>query len=153
MRNLKTQVWKFKDSISRAEFVALLVRALDIKPIPTEYDIAFSDVDSSSWYYDYVIAASSNGIVGGADGMFRPNDTITREEMCKMLVIASGNTAEEAELTFTDKDRIGDWATTYVAKAVSMGLMNGMDDGSFNPKGNALREQAFAVIYRILELK
>jgi len=142
---------RLKDSISRAEFVALLVRALNLEA--TENTVEFTDVSDAEWYEQYVKIASSNGIVGGADGMFRPNDTITREEMCKMLVIASGNTAEEAELTFTDKDRIGDWATTYVAKAVSMGLMNGMDDGNFNPKGNALREQAFAVIYRILKLK
>ena len=47
---------------------------------------------------------------------------------------------------------ISEWAKPYVAKAVTSGLMNGMDDGSFNPNGNALREHAFVVVFRILNV-
>ena len=142
---------RLKDSISRAEFVALLVRALNLET--TGNTVEFTDVSDADWYAQYVKIASSNGIAGGADGMFRPNDTITREEMCKMLVLASGNVAEETQTSFADYNIISDWAKGYVSKAASLGLMNGMDEGKFNPKGNALREQAFAVIYRILKLK
>ena len=142
---------RLKDSISRGEFVALLVRALNLEA--TGNTVEFTDVSDADWYAQYVKIASSNGIAGGADGMFRPNDTITREEMCKMLVLASGNVAEETQTSFADYNIISDWAKGYVSKAASLGLMNGMDEGKFNPKGNALREQAFAVIYRILKLK
>ena len=148
-----SQGLRLKDNISRAEFVALLVRALDIET--TENTIEFSDVSETDWFADYVLAASSNGIVNGSDGVFRPNDTVTREEMSKILVAASeymNLTAEESELSFIDVENISEWARSYVAEAVALGLMNGMDDGSFNPKGNALREQAFAVISRIMSL-
>lgn len=142
---------RLKDNISRGEFVALLVRALGIEP--TEVTVDFKDVSENDWFWEYVKAASSNGIVNGADGMFRPNDTITREEMSKILVSAmeyKNITAEKGEADFDDADNISYWAKEYVEKAVALGLVNGMGDGTFNPKGNALREQAFAVIYRVL---
>jgi len=142
---------RLKDSISRGEFVALLVRALGIEP--TEVAVDFKDVSENDWFYEYIKAASSNYIVNGADGMFRPNYTITREEMSKILVSAmeyKNITAEKVEAGFDDAESISHWAKEYVEKAVSLGLINGMGDGTFNPKGNALREQAFAVIYRVL---
>lgn len=47
---------------------------------------SFTDVVKGQWYADGVAWASANGVVSGyPDGSFRPNDTITREQMAAIL--------------------------------------------------------------------
>lgn len=141
------------DPISRSEFTTVVVRALGLDTEAAGYEPVFADVAQTDWFAPYVMAASKAGLVQGADGYFRPNDTITREELCKILIAAYETVQEEpvetADLPFTDSGMISDWAVPYVQKAVALGFMNGMEDGSFAPASNALREQAFAVIGRL----
>jgi hypothetical protein len=81
--------------ITRAEYAAILVRALGI---PEGGASSFSDVGSSDWYCGAVSAAVQYGIIKGyADGTFRPNANITREEAMAMLQRA----AKVAEFTGT----------------------------------------------------
>ena len=47
----------------------------------------FADVAEDSWYAAYVKAALDMGIISKADN-FRPDDAITREEMCEILISA-----------------------------------------------------------------
>ena len=52
----------------------------------TDPDFPFADVAKGQWYADGVAWASANGVVSGyPDGSFRPNDTITREQMAAIL--------------------------------------------------------------------
>ena len=47
----------------------------------------FTDITEGVWYYEAVLWAAANGIVlGYGDGRFGPNELITREQMCSMLV-------------------------------------------------------------------
>ena len=138
---------RLKDNISRAEFVTLIVRALELDM--SEYSNSFLDVDVKDWHAGYIATAYDAGLIGGADGIFRPDDTITREEMCKIIACAINIEYELKEPDFKDIDSISGWALEYVNKAYSLGLINGMDDGTFAPKNNALREQAFIILARI----
>ena len=138
-----------KNPISRAEFTALIVRAL--KSEDAEYKDTFSDVDRDSWYAPYIAAAYEKGLISGDNGMFRPNDSITREEICKIIMSAADKEAPVKELNFKDKDEISDWARDSVGKAYSLGIVNGTDGGAFSPKSRALREQAFVMVARLLE--
>ena len=93
---------------------------------------------------------------GDADGSFRPNDSISREEMAKVLVNAykiKTGTSEigSAELSYTDNAEIAVWAAEYVSQAGELGLIKGMDDGSFAPKSSMTRAQGAAVIYRLVK--
>ncbi len=140
---------RLKDTITRAEFTALIVRALGLEV--KDYKGTFTDVSATDWSAGYIAAAYEAGIVNGADGNFRPNDTITREEICKIIASAVKTESEAKELDFTDNDKISLWAFESVQKAYSLGIINGMDDGSFAPKNNALREQAFVMLARMSE--
>ena len=52
----------------------------------TDPDFPFADVAKGQWYADGVAWASANGVVSGyPNGSFRPNDTITREQMAAIL--------------------------------------------------------------------
>jgi len=140
------------DSVSRAELVTMVVRALNLTN--DGLDTGFDDVEKGSWYAPYVKAALDAGIIS-ADSLFRPNDKVTREEMAKILSGAHAIlqkttfTATEGKLTFADSDAVSDWAKGYVLYANQNGLMNGMDDNAFVPKANATRAQVATVIDRM----
>jgi len=142
---------RLKDNISRAEFTALVVRALDLESV--KYSGEFSDFSADEWYADVIATAKANGIAQGADGMFRPNDTITREEICKIVVstIKIKDNVQIENADFTDMNIVSNWATDSINIAYSLGLVNGMGDGTFAPKSNALREQAFIIIMRLMD--
>ena len=94
---------------------------------------------------------------GDTDGNFRPNDLITRQEMAKTLVNAyrlKTGTIDipVVEIMFTDQEQIDSWALESVQQATAMGLLKGMDNGSFAPLNSATRAQSATVIYRLLQL-
>ena len=59
---------------------------------------------------------------------------------------------ENSELYFTDNSDISSWATEYVKSAVYLGIIQGMDDGSFKPAKNATRAEAAVCIIRLLNI-
>lgn len=137
--------------ITRAEFAALMVRALNISA-PGE--MTFTDVAEGAWYAESIKIAAYAGLIQGYEGQFRPEDTITREEMA--VVIAKGyqflgHTAEKGAINrFTDQSEIAGWARDSVDIAATAGIISGMDDGRFAPGENATRAQASSMIQRLL---
>ena len=145
------------DNITRAEFTAIIVRALKI-PAYDEYEGIFSDITSDDWFYAVVESAYRAGIINGYDnGSFCPGNLITRQEMAKILVSACEylnikyNTAD-IDSVYSDFNSIADWAKESVAALTDLQLMRGMEDGSFSPHSNAVRAQAAVVAYRLLSL-
>lgn len=73
------------DSISRAEFCAMLGNLLDLYT-PGVTQSSFDDVAPDAWYSGVVHAMHELGYLGGyGDGTFRPEQTITQEEMVSIL--------------------------------------------------------------------
>ena len=136
-----------EDDITRAEFLALLVRCAGTEGAAYNGEIA--DVPADEWYAESCAAGIKAGVISAGDN-FRPNDKITREEMCKMLVDCYENTKnainDYADVSFTDTALISD--INSVKKAVSMKFMIGNADGSFAPSDTATRAEAAAVIKR-----
>lgn len=93
---------------------------------------------------------------GDENGNAAPNAVMTREEMAKMAASAlekiKGVPVPEPgeDAVFGDWEKISGWARPYVTSAADMGLIVGMEDGSFRPGDSVLREQAMVVIYRLL---
>lgn len=143
-----------ENKVTRAELISMVIRALDTDEEKVEFDNTFSDVAEDSWYAKSISAALSMGLISPSIS-FRPNDPINREEMCKILVGFAEKLGLEieqsGEITFKDNDNISPWAKDYVKKAVSLGLMNGMEDNTFAAKSTANRAQAVTVIERARE--
>ncbi len=113
--------------------------------IPVNYLMTFSDVNQSAWYAEGIRWAASQKIVTGADGMFRPNDAVTRQDLAVML--ARWQQAEGVVLdqtgeapAFADNDQIATYAAESVYLMQKAGVINGID-GNFQPKGTATRAQ------------
>jgi hypothetical protein len=72
-------------SITRAEFVAIVVRFMGETPDGSHVNI-FVDVQPTHWAYEYIsMAADAGWIVGYEDGTFRPNQHITRAEAVTLV--------------------------------------------------------------------
>lgn len=93
------------------------------------------DVDQSEWYANAVNWCVAHGIMTGYDdgsNTFGPNDSLTREQMCKVLAIAtkadyaSADPAKYNALLGTEET--DEWARPFVVWAVDEGLVNGVDN-------------------------
>ncbi|MCS3917381.1 lactocepin [Caldanaerobacter subterraneus subsp. tengcongensis MB4] len=140
--------------ITRAEFAALMIRALGIPEEP--YKGEFEDVKEGMWYANAIEAAYQEGIMLGDGKKMRPDDPITREEMAAVIMRVYSKLAGYKEenignTTFADNNKISEWARNVVANAVKLGIVRGYDDNTFKPKDNATRAEAAAMLYRILE--
>lgn len=104
--------------------------------------------DTAKWYYSAIETAYAHGALTGESRQCRPNDAITREEMAKMTVRALGlamlSGAAADDCPFSDVSV----AQGYVALAYRMGIIKGVSAYNFEPKKEATREQAAAVLLR-----
>ncbi|OMF89933.1 S-layer homology domain-containing protein [Paenibacillus sp. FSL R7-0273] len=78
-----------QQTVSRAEFAAMLVRSLGLLPEAAADAAAFSDVPAGAWFAADASAAARLGLVQGyADGTFRPEAPVTREQLAVMAARA-----------------------------------------------------------------
>ena len=137
------------DSITREAFVKMLITAMN-KPV-SRYDTPFTDVSDGAWYYDYVATAVNSGIVNGIeDDFFGVGYNITRQDICVLICRAfyEGQTAEDASCN--DFREVSDYAKTAVSVMYKNGILQGDDDGNFNPKATASRAEVAAIFSRLL---
>ena len=86
------------------------------------------------------------GVINGyTDGSFKPNDTVTRAEMAKMIyVLRTGNSDASAynndKTTFTDIN--GHWAAGYVKYCQSLGIIAGQSATKFAPDQTVTAQEA-----------
>lgn len=143
-------------AITRAEFAAMLVRALGLKEEAS--GAAFKDVAAGQWYAGAVGAAVKAGLIqGGADGSFRPNARITREEIAVMIaraLTATGNgsfASHAASIdSFADVAEVSGWAKEQVALGIEIGVLQG-NGGKLLPGSDATRAEAAVMLGRLLK--
>ncbi|WP_051251351.1 S-layer homology domain-containing protein [Paenibacillus harenae] len=144
--------------ITRAEFAALLVRALGLKEnIAAAANI--KDVNGSEWFFGPLGAAVKAGLMEGfEDGTFRPDAKITREQMAVMISRAMATAGKEMDAAaldgnanFEDGSKIKDWAADAVAINVAAGIIKGTPANTFEPASFASRAEATVMLKRLLE--
>lgn len=152
-----SQVFDPLGKVTRAEFTAMSVRSLYIKPVA--FTGLFKDVDEISWYAESVETAASLSLINGiGNGLFAPEKNISRQQLA---VIAyrlymnknNGMDSSQDELlnySFIDENEIDDYAKQAVKFLSSKGIMVG-DGERFNPRAAATRQEAAVVLYRLLE--
>ncbi len=142
---------------TRAQLVTILYR-MENSPSVEGIENPFKDVKAKDWYYDAVLWASNEGIVGGTGaGKFDPNVKLNRETFATMLYryakfkgidVESGN----AELLgYKDADKISSWALVAMKWANAKGYINGMTADTLVPQGNATRAQMATILTRYIE--
>ncbi|MGE5474925.1 MAG: S-layer homology domain-containing protein [Ignavibacteriales bacterium] len=153
---------KFKpdSDITRAEFAAIVVRALGLMRKGTGKD-SFKDVRNTDWYFDAVSIAYEYKLVNGyEDGNFEPMDKITREQAMTMIARAikiTGLKIEfkdgEVEKLFTeyeDSEQSSAWAKDSIAACVKAGIVSGKSGRTLAPKDEITRAEVAAIVERLL---
>lgn len=143
------------DNVKREEFVKMLV---ELAGISAEGKVStFKDVNGSEWYASYLAAAQAAGIIKGSDdGNFGVGASITRQDMVVMAlrtveVMNKSIREKSAAQTFPDSGEISEYAQEAVIKMQRAGVVSGMGNGRFEPKGLANRAQAAVMICNLID--
>jgi hypothetical protein len=147
-------------SMTRAEFAAVLVRALGLEPGSGES--GFRDIDAADWYSGAVQTATAYGLIRGYDnGSFGPNDTITREQAMTILARAMKLTGLNPALSesetgkwleaYTDGTAVSAYAGDAVAACLKAGLVSGTGNNTLSPKADATRAELAVMVKRLLQ--
>ena len=140
---------------TRAQLVTILYR-LEGEPAVTGQS-PFTDVEADTWYTDAVIWAAEEGVVNGVSAtQFAPGNNITREQLATILfryAQAKGyDVSPRADLSgFPDAGDILPYAQEAMAWAVAEGLLQGFEDDTLRPQGNATRAQIATILMRFCE--
>lgn len=109
----------------------------------------FSDLAGYEWALDSISALYNNGIVSGdGSGLFRPADSITREEFVKMLTTAVNILDYDEETAFNDVEP-GKWYSPYIARATKFGLIRGVSESVFGVGMSITRQDTAVIIHRV----
>ena len=108
----------------------------------------FNDADRSA-YAGAINALAAYRIVFGDKGAFRPEDTMTRAEVCALLAQALDVYAR-GEGYFTDVAK-DSWYAPSVNAMASLGLISGVGGGRFAPNATMTQEEFITVLGRLVE--
>ena len=112
----------------------------------------YTDVAQDAWYTDAVTWAADKGIVTGyGEGLFGPEDPVTREQMAAILyryAVLKGYdmTAAGSLNGFEDGADVSSWAEKAMEWAVGIKLLSGKGDGILDPTGTATRAEVAQIL-------
>lgn len=146
--------------MTRAEFAAVIVRALGLEP--GAGDDGFSDIGSNDWYCGYIETAAEYGIITGySDGTFGPNDLITREQAMTMIARAMQITGLEAGLAdgdiagllgaYADGKDVSAYAQESIAACLKAGVVTGRSASIIAPQDCITRAEIAVIVERLLQ--
>lgn len=119
-------------------------------------NVPFSDVTQNDWSYSAVTALADQGIISGiGNGMFAPNDSVTREQFAKMLALTLKlSLNNQPAQTYTDVTS-SNWSYVYIdaCKNYLPGYTNASGVQQYLPYTAATREDIAAAIARAMNLE
>ncbi len=137
--------------------VALLVLGLSVAPVMADYVMeqgpeSYPDLPSSHWAYEAVTFLTDKKIVVGyPDGLYRPDQKVTRAEFSTMVIKALGLYEKEVPAMFDYVDIVNHWANRNIQVASYYGLVKGYPYGYFYPNKDVTRMEALSVVLNSLK--
>ncbi|WP_201452191.1 toxin Cry1Ac domain D-VI-related protein, partial [Paenibacillus sp. USDA918EY] len=144
--------FRTSEKLNREQAAVMLARALQIN-LETVDDPGFQDVNESSTYYKSIAAMVSAGIFQGySDGTFKPDQSLTRAEMAKILVTAYQLPEEElAANPFKDVSSTS-WYAPYLTSLIHNKITLGTSRTTYSPNNAVTRGEMASFIYRCQQL-
>ncbi|MBP1157328.1 MULTISPECIES: cadherin-like beta sandwich domain-containing protein [unclassified Paenibacillus] len=149
-------------AITRAELAMILNRVLtqkasgDSASLSTQEEQAaaagYPDVPASHWAADAIAHIQRSGLmVGDTNGMFRPDDAVSRGEIATIAsrLLSAAKAGDTPVSSYRDMD--GHWAFQSVTRASASGILQGYPDGAFLPDQELNRAEAVKVLNRLFE--
>lgn len=146
-----------ENAITRAELCYLVTHAfLDIG-YRNEFS-RFSDVSPDSWYYEALLTAEYFSLFQWIyEGEFRPDEFVTRQEMCAVIYRAYRRSASDLVrlkpcYDFLDFAQIANYAYDPIQRLQQAGCVSGYENGEFLPLKLATRAEVAKVIATVMWL-
>lgn len=141
------------NSVTRAEFVKMLVAALKIEAPAAS---GFDDVSPEHWSYKFINAAQGAGVINGTgDNKFGGDMEITRQDIAAAAVRAAEYTGfvfpDYSEVTAPDIDSASDYAADALRKLMASGIICGDESGMINPLEKATRAETAKIVFLLLK--
>ncbi|MGZ4164816.1 MAG: S-layer homology domain-containing protein, partial [Tumebacillaceae bacterium] len=141
--------------LTRAQVVRLLVDARGCGYVDNNVDPTFADVPKDFKYYAQIETALRNGWIAQAS-KFRPNDSISREEVAAILARVEGfkdlSTHKEIfHVPYADGSKISDFAYGSIAINYGLGVMRGANN-LFDPQANVTLAQMVTILDKLASL-
>jgi hypothetical protein len=134
-------------AITRAEVVRIVNKVYGYTQ--KQANTKLTDIKDKDWFYQDVLIAQNMGYIKGyPDNTFKPDNNITREELCTIL--DSINKFVVLPYDKTIKDEVSDWATGYVNKIVSNRIMSLDKNNNFRAKENATRAEVCEAVAKFV---
>ncbi len=116
-----------------------------VSPDSPQSVTAFTDIDGH-WANSYIVKANKLGLMSGyGDGVFGPDNKLTRAQMATVLWNSKGNPKPEKPSGFTDLEK--DWYKDAIAWVEQEGIFHGIGNNLFDPEGMLTREQLSQVLF------
>jgi hypothetical protein len=134
------------NNTTRGQLAKIVVLAFNL-PINTKNGPHFTDVPLGNPFYQFIETAYNRGLISGySDGTFRPNNNVTRGQLCKIVVVAAEwPLISPIEPTFVDVGRNNPFFS-YVESAYCHQVISGYIFGLFKPGNNATRAQIAKIV-------
>lgn len=153
-------LFKGEASITKAEFIAFLLKGLGVKPVMNE--TKYQDVKTSNAYYGYIVALEKNKWLNDSGSKkFYPDAKLTRSDVSSIIgslihyysgiKSLSDSDAEKVLAKYKDQKTISKDSRKNLALCISLGIVNPSSKDSINLKENLSRSEGTAIIYRFLK--
>ena len=121
--------------------------------------LKYSDVNGADWYAEAIRWASAENIMDGyGNGVFGPNDAMTREQLVTIMYRYAKKKGIDVSvgedtniLSYDDAFDVSEWAIPAMQWAVGSGLITGRTNTTLNPRDTATRAEIATIIMRYCE--
>ena len=146
------------DKVTRAEFAAIIVRALGL--FKTK-EINFEDVTKNDWFYESISVAYNYSLIKGiSETLFNPHSFITKQEAAVITartakILDIKEIKDEAAIRnilsqFEDYLDCEEWAMPALATLYEKNILS-QDDMYIEPKKDITRAEIADIIYNLIK--
>lgn len=145
-------------SVSRAEFLVMAMKAVGFTPAASVIDTGFADdAQISDEYKPYVAAAAEMGYISGVvdengQTVFYPDREITRAEAAVILNSMLGAKQPVVKPVFSDITSVPAWACDALYAMNELGILNGTGEGNISPSSILTRAQTAQILMSVIDL-
>ncbi|MCQ6561948.1 S-layer homology domain-containing protein [Paenibacillus mendelii] len=138
--------------ITRAEIASLINKSFGYSETGSE--AGYKDIKQEQWFYkDISIATQAGYMKGFDDKTFRPNATITRQEVAALVARLLELSPSDPDPAYTDAANAPLWSKGLIGAVMKNGLMIGKDKQSFGLYAPTSRAEAVVILDRALQFK
>ena len=141
-------------TLTKEQYIKLVAGGFELMDASAK--TSFSDVAEGEWYCSYVASAEKAGLLEGIySGRLGVGEPISREDMVTIALRAlkAKNVSlfyKKDAIKFADESSIAPYAKEAVTELYRAGIVNGVTDTTFEPKGTATRAAAAKVLCGLL---